>query len=126
MTGLRPHQQELLEVLENPARPRFGIVESPPGAGIRRAAELYVRQVAAVSRVLVLCSTRMEMQQWAERLRADEDLRVIVLDSASSSLDLLDRQDAGTGVLLATYAQARHGLSGRALAELDFGLILHD
>jgi superfamily II DNA or RNA helicase len=126
MTDLHPHQQELLQILENPARPRFGVIEFSPGAGIGRVLELYVGKVGAVSRVLILCSMRVLVDHWAERLRADESLRFIVLDSASSSLELLDEQDSGTGVLVATYARARYGLSGRALAELNFGLILLD
>jgi superfamily II DNA or RNA helicase len=126
MINLRPYQQELLDVLVNPARPRFGLIESVPGAGISAVVELYIRKVAAESRVLVLCAMRVQVDQWAERLRADENLRVIVLDSASSSLELLDGQAVGAGVLVATYARTRHGLSGRALAQLDFGLILHD
>ena len=76
-----------------------------------------------MSRVLVLCTMRMLVDQWAERLRADEGLRVTVLDSARASLELLDGEDTGVGVLVATYARVHQGLGGRALAGLD-GLIL--
>jgi superfamily II DNA or RNA helicase len=126
MTGLHPHQQELLQILEDPGRPRFGVIESPPGAGVGRVLALYAGKVGAGSRVLILCTMRMLVDQWAERLRADEGLRVTVLDSARTSLELLDGEDTGVGVLVATYARVRQGLGGRALAGLDYGLILLD
>ncbi|WP_406638469.1 hypothetical protein [Amycolatopsis sp. WGS_07] len=66
------------------------------------------------------------VQQWAERMRANDVAIVTELDSASSALDMLERRRARTGVLVATYARAQHGPSSRALSELDFDLILHD
>jgi hypothetical protein len=126
MIDLHPHQRELLQILESPERSRFGVIESYPGAGIGRVLELYVAKIGVASRVLVLCSMRVLVEQWAEQLGADENLQVTVLDSAHSSLDLLDGGEASSGVLITTYARVRRGLTGRALAELDYRLILLD
>ncbi|MGI6872415.1 hypothetical protein [Amycolatopsis sp. 3B14] len=89
--------------------------------------ELYVREVAAESLVLVLSPTRILVQQWVDRLRADDAVPVTNLTSAQVALHLLEEPAAPrTGVLVATYARTQHGPSSRALSELDFGLIVHD
>jgi hypothetical protein len=127
MTSLHPYQQELLDILQDPTCPRFGVVTSVPGSGIRRAVEIRLREVASVSLALVLCPTRVAVDQWAQRLRAYEDTSVTVLISASAALGLLEeRPRRRTGILVATYARTRHGPSSQALSELDFGLIVHD
>ena len=118
MTGLHPHQQELLQILEDPARPRFGVIESPPGAGFSRVLALYAGKVGAVSRVLVLCAMRILVDQWAQRLRADEGLRVTVLDSARSSLELLDERT----LALACWSRPTRGPARDSAAERWLGL----
>ena len=127
MTSLGPYQQELLDVLQDPASPRFGVITSIPGSGIRRAVEIHLREVASDSLALVLSPTQVLARQWVERLRASEDPPVTVLISASSALDLLERGSRlRTGVLVATYAMTRHGPGSRVLSELNFGLIVLD
>src|SRR5487761_498174 len=127
MTSLPPYQQELLNVLQNPASARFGVITSVPGSGIRRVVEIHLREVASASLALVLCPRQDLARQWVERLRASEHPPVTVLISASSALDLLEgRTRLRAGVLVATYAMTRHGPGSRVLSELNFGLIVLD
>jgi hypothetical protein len=125
--SLRPYQQELLNILQDPTCPRFGVITSIPGSGIRHAIEIHIRRVASTSLVLILCPTLVGVHQWAYRLQDAGDTPVAILTGASAALDLLEGQPRRhAGVLVATYARTGHGPSSRALSELDFGLLLHD
>ncbi len=127
MISLPPYQQELLNVLQDPASPRFGVISSVPGSGIRRVVEIHLRAVASTSLTLLLCPRQDLARQWVERLRASEHPPVTVLISASSALDLLEgRTRPRAGVLVTTYALTRHGPGSRVLSELEFGLIVLD
>jgi superfamily II DNA or RNA helicase len=127
MTSLRPYQQQLLSILQDPDTPRSGVITSAPGSGIRRAVEIHLRDVGSDSLALVLCPTRVAVDQWIERLRGSEDPPVAIPISASSALDLLERRSRlQTGVLVATYASTTHGPGSRMLSDLDFGLIVLD
>ncbi|RSM86369.1 hypothetical protein DMH04_14530 [Kibdelosporangium aridum] len=127
MRELPGFQQRVLDRLRDPARPRFGVVKSVTGSGIRRAIEEYIREVTTDALVLVLAPRREIIEQWAYRLRESVDVPVIVLDSSSTALQLLEQSLVPHGyVVLATYARASHGPSRLALSELNYGLIIHD
>ncbi|WP_338597130.1 tetratricopeptide repeat protein [Saccharopolyspora sp. SCSIO 74807] len=126
MTALRPHQQQLLSILREHDAPRYGVVSGPPGSGMRRVLELYIREVASESLVLVLSPRRVLVQQWVDRLRGDSLVPVTDV-TAEVALDLLEKPATRrTGVFVATYAATQHGPSSRALSQLDFGIIIHD
>ncbi|SCG72485.1 DEAD/DEAH box helicase [Micromonospora inositola] len=126
MKPLWGYQQELLDRLKNPLRPRHAVVTAHPGTGIRKAIEAYLGELPSGSVALVLCPYAATVEQWADRLRA-KDIAVTVLDSATVALRLLEGEpERGGRVLVATYARATHGPTSLVLSEVTFELIVHD
>jgi len=124
--SLADFQQDALEKLLDPACPRQVVVRSAVGSGIRRGIEAIIRQVAVADRVLVLTPMRLLAEQWRDRLSEENNLALTLL-TADTALDLLEHPHDQRGqVLVAIYASATHGPSRRALAELDYGLIIYD
>lgn len=120
----------VLQKLRDPDCPRYAVVRSPTGSGIRRVLEILIRDVAASQLVLVLTTRSVVAEQWRDRLTDDDnETRVTVLETSEAVLGLLDDPVAESGggrVLVATTGKAISGLSGRALSELDYGLVILD
>lgn len=97
--------------------------------GIRRAIAPLIREVATTGRVLVLTTHSVLAEQWRERLvdRA-EAFSVTLLETSEAALALLNEaeEQSRNQVLLSTTSKAVTGLSRRALAELDYDLVVLD
>jgi hypothetical protein len=106
------------------------VVRSPTGIGIRRAVEALIKEVAPSSRVLVLTPYAVLAEQWRDRLiEGPDELSVTLLETSEAALALLDNPDDDQGlgrVVVSTTGKAIRGLSGRALAEFDYGLVVLD
>ncbi|MFI1996302.1 hypothetical protein [Actinoplanes sp. NPDC020271] len=127
MILLHAYQQEILDKLRDPAGPRFGTIIAPPGSGIRRPLEILLREISGESLGLILVTRHDLAAQWADRLTAAGVKPVLVLTGASAALSLLERGSAPpNGVIVTTYAAARHRLNQRALMGIEFELVIHD
>ncbi|MFI6827562.1 hypothetical protein ACIBG5_10715 [Kribbella sp. NPDC050241] len=115
--------------LIDPSCPRYAVIQTPTGTGIRRVLETLIGEIATSRRVLVLTERGVVAEQWRHRLEADGGFAVTHLATAEVALRLLeatpDKQGAGE-ILTSTTSRALRGPIARVLAELDFGLIVYD
>jgi superfamily II DNA or RNA helicase len=98
-----------------------------PGTGIQNALEEAAIEASAKGLVLILAPFAVLIDQWATRL-GRRGAEVQVLRSAADALEFrsLSQEHAPRGIVIATFARARHGQARTALLEHRFELVLYD
>ena len=120
MTPLMPHQQELLEHLEQEPRQRAILLSAPPGAGLSAVVARFIASFTLRSDpVVVITDRRMLIDQWAYRLTQAEADHVVALATSSDVLMELDRTESvidRSSIFIVTIQLLSQG-AGRKLAD---------
>lgn len=117
----------MVDELRSPTGPRRAVIRTVPGAGIRSALEAFIGETSTKGLVLILVPSQALAEQWASRLdRQGVDVEVLRSTSDALLLRSVDQAARPRGVIVATFARARHGQARTALGNYRFDLLLYD
>jgi superfamily II DNA or RNA helicase len=119
LTPLMPHQQQLLEHLEQVPRQRAILLHAPVGAGVNAVVARFTVSIARRGeQVVVITDRRILVDQWAYQLSQAQADNVASLEANSDVLIELGGAQSGlgpSGILVVTIQRLRQG-AGRRLA----------